>query len=163
MFFNSHSIILDDSWLKKFILIHKKHPNSVISATGSWSTHRPSLPIFYRSLSDIPRYLFRFFVELNKVIKGNFKNFDKFPNYHLRSNAFIVQSTLFKNFIKDKKIPRTKLDCHILESGIHGFSSFLIRNRVPIYVVDKYGCYFSPEKFCNSSTFRSNGQKKIFW
>tara|TARA_Y100000768_G_C23616988_1_gene513192 strand:- start:231 stop:605 length:375 start_codon:yes stop_codon:yes gene_type:complete len=72
---------------------------------------------------------------------------------HLRSNGFVVKKHDFLNFIKNKNIPKTKLDCYKLESGSMSLSNYIIQNGQRLLLVDKNGKIFDIKDWPISRTY----------
>jgi hypothetical protein len=88
-------------------------------------------------------------------------NFPLFPNPHLRSNAFMVERKIFTDFAAIHKIPCSKREVWMFESGKKGFTAFLRDYGLKPLVVGANGRYYAPQNWIESGTFRVPGQPNI--
>ena len=80
---------------------------------------------------------------------------------HLRSNGFVIKRHNFLKFIKNKNIPKTKLDCYKLESGLTSLSNFIIKNGERLLLVDRNGKTYDIEDWPMSKTYCSFDQDEL--
>lgn len=85
--------------------------------------------------------------------------FDPFPNYHIRSNAFMISSELMKTL----KCPsvRTKMDAHRFESGRNGLTRQILGMGKRVIVVGKDGIGYEKEDWHKSRTFWPSEQENL--
>lgn len=169
-FLNSFSVIQDFTWLEK-LYRHIIQPNvSMVSATGSWQSHRRDVPswklpyaISVRSYQNDKNSFI-----LKRVIAAIYKgwrqlpfflSFDLFPNYHARTNAFMISSELMKTI----KCPpmHTKDDAYRMESGRDGFTRQVLANGKQVLVVGKDGVGYEKELWHKSNTFWQSNQENL--
>lgn len=95
---NSHSEILVDRWLYKFVDVYVEGKYQLVGATYSYES-------FYKKWWHI--FIAR-----------------PFPNFHIRTNAFLIErKTLLKIW---PTLPFwTKLQCHLFESGLNSLTKKL--------------------------------------
>ncbi|QKM64047.1 hypothetical protein DCO17_01660 [Polynucleobacter tropicus] len=153
-FLNTFSRPLVNDWLR--LLSHalnntENGPIGAAGATGSWESYLqwPNANFFSGGI----RQRLKFF--------RNYLRFKPYPNYHLRSNAFICKKSIFNLFSKSLKIPKTKFDALLLESGRKGFSAFLLGMGYKLIVVGADGSSYAQEEWDKSKTFRSGGQLNL--
>ena len=141
LFLNSHSYPTCNNWLKK--LFHFKKKNTVIAPTAS-----------YESLVDAIKLKNKFHKIIRYLIKKyKFKkNFDEFPNPHIRTSSFLINSKLFLNFIKFKQL-RNKEDTWKIESGKNSLTKYLKKKGVITYVVNSDGNKFEEKNWKLSETY----------
>ena len=141
LFLSSHSYPVCNDWLKKLFIF--KNEKTVIAPTASYESLVDSIKLknkFYK----IIRYLIR---------KYKFtKNFNKFPNPHLRTSSFLINSKVFLDFIKNKKI-RNKEDTLKIESGKNSLTNYLKNKKIKILVVNLDGEKFEENNWKYSETY----------
>jgi hypothetical protein len=88
-----------------------------------------------------------------------FRSFPKFPNTHIRTTGLIIRRTLLLEIIE--RVPRTKLDTLVLESGYESLYRRLQRRGIQskLYVD---GRLLDPESSEATLTFRSLDSKVPF-
>lgn len=152
---NTHSRIRTRSWLSYLFQGASREGVGAAGATGSWEsqvrTTRMMLPS--SGVAELPRIIGRAAYE--------WLYFPGFPNPHLRSNALLTQTSLFKEFARSRTIPRCKREAHALESGRRGFSAFLRGRRLNPVVCGADGQIFYPEQWPSSATYRSMEQQNL--
>ena len=148
-FMNDFSYPITKNWLKYF---NKYKKNKIIlGCTASKSSHFNNS--FYRNSND------NYFQACLKILYFFFK-IPKFPNPHLRVNAFLIKAKDYLRFIQNKKT-NNKLQSLILESGYGGFTNFFLNNNYKIKVLNRFGVLYDLEKADFSKTFASNNQEGL--
>ena len=141
LFLNSHSYPTCNNWLKK--LFHFKKKNTVIAPTASYESLVDSIKL-KKKFHKIIRYLVR---------KYKFKkDFNNFPNPHIRTSSFLINSKFFYNFIKLKKI-KNKIDTLKIESGKNSLTNYLKKKKIKTYVVNSDGNKFVEKNWKLSETY----------
>jgi hypothetical protein len=86
-------------------------------------------------------------------------NFGPFPNYHIRTNAFMISGELMKSL----KCPplKTKIDAYRFESGKRGFTMQIHKKGKRVFVVGKDGAGYEKEEWHKSITFWSLKQENL--
>ena len=84
------------------------------------------------------------------------RRFIEFPNIHLRSNAFIINRTLFNSL--DLSSPQTKDEAIEFECGRDGLSAKLLRLGYQLRLVGKDGTNFEVKNWPEAGAYRSRGQ-----
>jgi hypothetical protein len=160
IFLNSHSTIVADNWLSKLLACFTGNLIGAVGATGSfssWADWRTYPPFNFRSGLTYPiRVLWR----IRSFLRYR-ERYDKFPNIHLRSNAFIIKTDLFKEFAIQSGIPRSKAESHELESGIIGLSNFIRSKNMKIYICDVSGNLLPPQQWPLREIFRVGSQRDL--
>lgn len=141
LFLNSHSYPVCNDWLKKLFKFKKK--NTVIAPMASYESMNDSIKLKYKFHKFI-RFIWR------KIIFK--KNFDNFPNPHIRTSSFLINSKIFYNFIKNKEL-NNKFDTLKIESGKKGLTKFLKRKNFNIFVVNFDGVKFQEQDWYKSETY----------
>jgi hypothetical protein len=160
-FLNTHTRLMVTGWLS--FLMHATHPSvGAVSATGSWESLAPIMPRydFRLPIFSFLAYPLRMLVNFLRFIRNAY-DYPLFPNPHLRTNAFLVKSSIFLEFISEKNIPKCKRDANILESGRRGFSNYLLRKKLNIYIVGRDGTKYAPHQWSKSGIFRSKNQENL--
>ena len=141
LFLNSHSYPICNNWLKKLFLY--KNKNTVIAPTASYESLTDSIKL-KNKFHKIIRYLIR---------RHRFlKNFDKFPNPHIRTSSFLINSKLFFEYIKNKPL-RNKEDTLKIESGKNGLLKYLKKKKIKPFVVNSDGNKFDENNWKFSETY----------
>ena len=127
--------------MKKLFIF--KNEKTVIAPTASYESLVDSIKL-KNKFHKIIRYLIR---------KYQFtKNFNKFPNPHLRTSSFLINSKVFLDFIKNKKI-RNKEDTLKIESGKNSLTNYLKNKKIKILVVNLDGEKFEENNWKYSETY----------
>lgn len=184
-FLNSYSVILDHDWLKKF---HQNVFNpgvGLVGATGSWNSNRTNAFTWFlnraktiQGLMLKKRQLFSGTTiqigpneessNWNKIIHIiedvwiNFLliiYFDPFPNYHIRTNAFIISGELMKTLQCPSM--NTKMDAYRFESGRKGLTKQILKMNKKVCVVGKDGACYEKEEWDRSNTFWQSEQENL--
>lgn len=130
-FFNTHSEILGKDWLLKLTRNLLNDSVGLVGATGS-----------FESLS------------------GTIKAISRFPNIHIRSNAFLVRKEHFLAAAQGVKISG-KADGYLFESGPASLTRFVRGLGLGVRVVGRNGRGYPPPWWPHSDTFRSRGQGNL--
>jgi hypothetical protein len=156
-FINSSSQILYNYWLSKLYNNILKKDVGIVGATGSWASlfYNPYLESHNRYIIyNIMRHIWR------KTLKPKLKPYDPFPNYHVRTNAFMISRNLFNYIGKDKSL-LTKEDSYRFESGKNGLSKQILKMNLKLLVVDKDGIAYEKEDWYKSKTFWQGNQENL--
>lgn len=148
LFLNGHSYPIKKNWLK--IIVKHLKKNTLIGFTGSYQSLFSSLKIkkFYKLYRNIKNYLFYK------------KNFYKFPNPHIRTSSFLINSIDFINFNKSKKYKK-KEDTWKTESGKNSLTNYFLRKGYNVIIVNSEGKAFKLDRWKQSKTFCNGAQEKI--
>lgn len=125
---NTHSEFVCDNWLAKLASNLDGPGVGLVGATGS-----------YESLNDYSAI------------------FPKFPNPHIRSNAFLLDRKLFCSLTQDLTITN-KDDCFLFESGTKSLTNLICELGLKVLVVGRNGRGYSPKWWPTSETFRLGKQ-----
>lgn len=80
--------------------------------------------------------------------------FKKFPNYHIRTTAFMVEKEMFLDYISKTNFPVTKEDTYEIEHGEKSITNFVLNQKNKVVVVNNKGEVFNHEDWDISETFR---------
>ena len=160
-FLNSFSVLLDEHWLAK-MYEHVRHEG--IGVAGATASHES----FYSTLlhdwrSNRSKWLYRGMLgieysKLREVLIYK-KRFPPFPNYHLRSNAFIISRDLMLK-LQPGSI-KEKMDAHEFESGYESLTRRIMAMNLKALVVGRDGRAYEKENWYESFTFRSGEQQNL--
>lgn len=160
IFFLGSSInILADNWLINSYQSFKDSKVKLAGPMGSWES--PEYLITKNFLNLINSSV-NFYFKVKKIIRFIFSNFRyiklkplEFPNYHIRTSAFMIERNIFLNYIKETKFPKTKYDTYQIEHGRKSLTKFVLNNGYNAVVVNSEGEIFDPENWIESQTFRT--------
>ncbi len=134
-FVNSYGVVRRDDWLALIDRHLSAAGAGIVGASGSLESAYSAAP---RPLRPFRR------------------DFDPFPNPHIRTNAFAMRGELLRSL--EWPAPRRKLQALRLESGRLGISRQVRDRGLELLVVGADGAAYEPERWFQSSTFRSGGQ-----
>jgi hypothetical protein len=138
-FLNSNSELLAPGWLSHPVEHLRADGVGMVSATGS-----------HESLVD-PSSL------VSRALRG--RSFDRFPNPHLRTNAFAMPSALIRSL--DWPEVRTKRGAWGLESGRGSITRQVWRDGLEALVVGRDGQAYERDRWFESATYRHGEQPNL--
>lgn len=147
-FMNSHSYPICDNWLK--LLMNYKQKNNLIGASGSHESMTNSIKI--KKKYKIISYLL-------KLYKFK-KSFPNFPNPHLRTSSFLINSKIFLEYINDKKI-QNKFDAWKIESGFQSLTNYFKLKNYDVLVINSKGERFLENEWKLSLTYSYMNQDNL--
>jgi hypothetical protein len=177
-FLNSFSVIQCVDWLSKFYKCITLPMVGLVGATGSWQSHNAWGRIIQSRKMRVRGFLVSNeklpFVQIDRSVSLALINrkwrsfcrhlylallFPAFPNYHLRSNAFMVSSEM----IKKLELPdiRTKIDAYKFESGKNGLTRQILGMGYRALVVGKDGVGYKIKLWNTSKTFWQSDQENL--
>jgi hypothetical protein len=187
-FLNSYSEILAADWLAKLDHALDQPQAGLAGATASWGSQRShllhdrGLPSPYRAVFPDRRWMQEQFLAIDRERFGDpaifprlrrylntwratleaVIDFGSFPSPHLRSNAFIVDRTLFTTLgpRRGRRMSR-KVHAFALESGRHSFTRQVQRRGLKVLVVDREGVTYEPTEWDRSHTFWQARQERL--
>jgi hypothetical protein len=137
-FVNSYSEVLVDGWLDLLTRQLDAPDVGLVGVGGSLESARSSAPRLLRPLR---------------------RGFDPFPNPHLRTNGFMLDRDVMLDL--DWPTPRLKMDALLIESGRRSISRQIWEQGLDVRVVGRDGVAYQSERWYESSTFRSGGQRNL--
>lgn len=157
-FLNSFSTVLDNKWLLKLYSHVIKQNIGLVGATGTYESQYTNLLMAHKhdelSNGNI-RHRLNVFIDQMK-----FKHyFDPFPNYHLRTNGFMISRDVISKI--HYKTLQNKMDAHRFESGKKSLTKQILQMKLNILVVGKNGVGYTMEDWCRSDTFRQGEQNNL--
>ena len=178
-FLNSYSRILGGDWLAKLHRAVTREGVGLVAASGSWQSvaggyagqggpggaEQPpgQLAKVKDALLDRRPGMLRqraraLALRLTGALKPG-RNFAPFPNYHIRTNAFMgARSTLLRIRVGTM---RTKFSAHKFESGIGGLTNQVLRLGQGVLVVGRDGQAYEPQRWPASRTFWQGRQENL--
>jgi hypothetical protein len=130
-FLNTNSEIASHNWLAKLSNILDLNNVGLVGATGS-----------FESLNQMDQRM------------------PRFPNVHMRSNAFMLARTQFLVIVSGYSI-LTKMDAYFAESGMHSITRRVLQSGLSARVVGRDGRGYQPETWPRSGTFRQGKQSNL--
>lgn len=148
LFLNSHSYPVCNNWVKK--LFFYKNKKTIIATNASYESILDSIKL-KGQIHKIIRYIIR---------KYKFsKDFKNFPNPHIGTNSFLVNSKYFYDYIKNKNL-NNKYETLKIESGKKSLTNYFKRKKLNIYVVNSDGNKFTEPNWKLSETYMYKNQRK---
>jgi hypothetical protein len=153
-FLNSYSVILHGDWLRNLHTHIKENNMGVAGATGSWqSIYSGSIEWKQRGFPLWKRILgtpWKLFLKMY---------FDPFPNYHLRTTAFMISKEVMGK-IRHGKI-RTKMAAWRFESGKNSMTKQVLEMGMRVVIVGKDGKAYEKEEWNRSRIFWQGEQENL--
>jgi hypothetical protein len=152
---NTHSVVHADDWVAILFDSARKPGVGAAGATGSWESHfstqsrlsRPEKAVQkLKRFADLCWYRY---------------HFPKFPNAHLRTNAFMIRRSDLLAFAAQNRLPRTKKKALVIESGRSGLTAFLRRKNMRVVVCGADGAAFSLNDWPASQTYYRGSQENL--
>jgi hypothetical protein len=108
----------------------------------------------WRQQHDIKHH--RSFEEAWKIVGAAYMGFPKFPNPHIRSNAFMIRRDLFRSLMPTRIY--TKIDAFEFESGKTSMTNQILHRGLKTLVVGNDGNSYDVPEWKNSFAFRHGRQ-----
>ena len=159
-FLNSFSILQVDNWLQKmFEHIHRPEVG-LVGATGSYESHYTNhcSSVFQTSNTFILRRVARLVLRYYQCIKIK-RAFFPFPNYHIRTNGFMLSRELILSL--QSQLYLSKTDVEEFESGRNSLTRQILAKKLQVLVVGKDGRAYDVKDWPQSNTFRSGNQSNL--
>ena len=133
-FLNSESVLLAPDWLRA---LHEPLADPAVGAVSATASYeRP-----------------------HSIIPARRRRWPRFPNPHLRTNAFMLSRALLRSAAWPEVA--TKAQAWELESGSHGLTRHVWSQGREALVVGRDGTAYRPHEWASSATFRSGGQANL--
>jgi hypothetical protein len=152
---NTHSVILADEWVGKLFDCVKMQGVGAAGATGSWESHFTTLSRMTR-----PRQAMGKLKRIADLCTYRY-HFPRFPNAHIRTNAFMIRRSDLVAFAASTPFPSTKERAFVIESGKSGLTAFLRRKGLQVVVCGADGKAFSVNEWPASQTYFSGRQTNL--
>ncbi len=159
-FLNSYSYFLDKEWLMKMYKYISKQGVGLVGASGSYESRYTNFLNAQSKNNAEPFYkhIMKNLKQWKKLMRRKYF-FDPFPNYHIRTNGFMISRDAMRKlrygFILNK------MDAYRFESGKNSLSKQILRMNLNILVVGKDGKAYEKEEWYKSDTFRHGAQSNL--
>ena len=159
-FLNSNSVLLDKDWLALMYGHCSEKGVGLVGATGSYASWLSDFLNMHERLRSLPHYQ-GFSGRLKLRLKRRIyqRDYDPFPNYHLRTNAFMISRDVARRIERGRML--TKWDAFRFESGKDGLTKQILRMNLRIQVVGKDGKAYEIEEWPRSNTFWQGDQGNL--
>lgn len=130
-FMNTHSEPLQDGWLDKvYTTFISSDQIGLVGCSGNVETHHPFAP-----------------------------GFPKYPNYHVRSNGFMLATQDYLDMLGDRPVD-SKIQAYQLEAGQASLTNMIQSTGRKALVVGRQGAVL-PQHLWRAGIFRSGGQHNL--
>ena len=159
-FLNSYSVIRHEDWLRKLHDASRKPGVGLVGATGSHESFFNKAKKAVKPLTDQPGWRgWMGRARVWRALRRWKQRFPAFPNPHLRSNGFMIETT---RLLALKTGPlRTKDDCLQFESGWNSLTRQVLGQGLRVLIVDGAGKTHAPEDWEASETYRAGEQRNL--
>jgi hypothetical protein len=180
-FLNSFSILHDPAWLRKLYTFAVASEVGIVGATGSYESPFTDLlkqlsgglssSVSEQNLDlhpDRERRIRTRYLLLKRLLRGGYRtpallklalHFPVFPNYHVRTNAFVLRRSLGARL--RWRETRSKGEAYLLESGRNGITAQVMRMGLRALVVGRDGTAYDEHQWHNSNTFWHGDQGNL--
>lgn len=151
-FLNSYSTILDGDWLAKMHRHACGKDVGLVGSTGSygsWLTDLLDQQEFLRALPNYQGFVGR--LRLRLRLEMCRRHYDPFPNYHIRTNGFMISGELARK-IRGWSV-LSKQAALRFESGKDGLTRQILSMGRKVLVVGRDGQAYEKEEWARSNTF----------
>lgn len=157
---NSRSVILDGEWLAKLYGAAREMGIGLAGASGSGLSWRSHLLETRHALKHRAPYR-GMTGRLRLMARAGFYAacFDPFPNYHVRTTAFMMRRDLFVGLRRSWM--STKAGTYLFESGKRSMTKQIQRMGLQVVVVGRDGLTYPPDRWWESNTFWQDEQKNL--
>jgi hypothetical protein len=186
LFLNTFSEILADKWLEHFDRALDRPGTGLVGATGSWAAntagYEATIRFMTRRMLGLPAQFYQAFErdQAAEVCSGaeqspnhplksyllapfeyliRFYKFGRYPNPHIRTNAFMMDRDRFLSLDFPKF--EAKSDTYDFESGRRTMTKQILRKNLRPVVVDRNGKVYRVPEWKASSTFRIGEQLNL--
>jgi hypothetical protein len=162
-FLNSFSVLKDTLWLDKMFSYACRADVGIVGATGSYQSALTDVKTELfddRDIKHLPHYKRAVIFGHRLLVLCRFSiAFPPFPNYHIRSNAFVLSSRVLRA-IRWPDV-RTKFEAYKLESGKHSLTHQVLQTGKRAIVVGRDGSGYDKEQWIFSNTFWQRNQANV--
>jgi hypothetical protein len=163
IFINSFSQILDADWLLKFYKHASQIDVGLVGATGSYQSIYTD---FFKHDWVSNKWLspkswaYNLYLQYHKIKMSWYINsFSPFPNYHIRTNAFMITRELMCK-IKYRTVI-TKLHAWMFESSKLSLTNQVMAFKLKVLVVGRDGIGYDCREWIDSNTFWQRDQGNL--
>jgi hypothetical protein len=169
-FLNSFSTVRAPGWLESLYRAVAAPGIGVAGTTGSYQSLHPAPLKYYLAISKQIRHRgpvkdfimslpFAHQVNLLRRKLQTAAHFREFPNYHVRTNSFIIGREIMRAALR--KPIRTKMDAYRFESGRHSLTTQVLSAGMNAIVVGANGGQYAKEAWHLSETFWQGRQQNL--
>lgn len=156
-FLNSFSVILDEDWLLK-LYQHISQPGvGLVGTTGSWGSLCPRQKPYNKDMPYLKKLVRPLVLPVFRALFGMY--FDCFPNYHIRTNGFMIARDIMLKI--NRAVIFTKLQAFYLESGKKSITNQVRKMGLKPIVVGKNGRGYEKHEWDISNTFWRGSQENL--
>lgn len=156
-YLNSFSLILDKDWLLK-LYRNINQPNvGLVGATGSWGSICPNRLTTKKNIPLWKKLLRPLAWKIARTYYGIY--FDYFPNYHIRTNGFMISRDLMRKIRRGPIL--TKMHAYRLESGKNSITKQVEQVGLKCMIVGKNGVGYDKQEWDISNTFWRGTQENL--
>ena len=162
LYLNTYSVLLTDQWLKLYVQGWEAG-RGVLSATGSWQSYYSSVFGLNKWMWEKGESFTNFIRKIKLMIKAGLYwrfLFDKFPNHHVRTNAFFTERALFEKVTRGLRI-HSKFDAYLFESGKRGMTRMIESMGRTVAIVDRFGQVYDQQEWPQARVFRIGHQENL--
>ena len=155
-FLNSYSTPLEEGWLEKMFALVRQPQVGVVGCSGSWESMYTNYLNAGNSAQPPPLHQ-----QLVRTLRLqiNRRFFLPFPNYHIRTNAFMLSRQLMLDVWPRSVV--NKSTAYMVENGRNGFTPRVLRRGLKPLVVGRDGRGYDKEDWAVSNTFRQANQENL--
>jgi hypothetical protein len=155
-FLNSYAELLADDWLAKMYSAIQNRGVGLVGATGSGESMYTNA-LLQREDETSAAPLRR----LATAVRTGYCRlcFDPFPNYHIRTNAFLISRSIMLN-VWPWSVP-TKRSAYLFENGKNNLTKRVSRSGLNALVVGRDGRAYARDQWQASRTFRQQEQENL--
>jgi hypothetical protein len=155
-FFNSFVEILAEGWLQKLSSALAIPGVGLVGATGSCESMYTNV-LIQRSRTPHPPLFQRLWTPIRLLLCK--ACFDPFPNYHMRTNGFLLSRDLLLKIWPRRVL--TKRGAYLFENGRNSLAKRVWKKGLDVLIVGKNGTAFKKEQWNRSATFRLGNQENL--
>ena len=161
-FLNTASVIFTDKWLLKLCSGINQPNAGIAAATGSMESHLNWTLLgenwqWKQNISPVSNL--RNWAYWTKMLLFWSFYTKPFPNPHLRTNAFIIERSLFLSLHRGKL--DNKKDAYRLESGNQSISRQILQKGFDLLIVGKDGKAYRMEEWNAANVYRASIQENL--
>ncbi|MFN8243101.1 MAG: hypothetical protein U0X40_03515 [Ferruginibacter sp.] len=160
---NTSSVIRAANWLELLFSPIRRNPQIALTGpSGSlesfYSTTKRSNSLLLKKGQNRREYFGKIKLIVKNLLYWRFL-FRPFPNFHIRTAAFLVEREIFLQY--PQRSPQRKFQAYLIESGRNSLTNFVRKKQRLAFFVDKYGNLFDGANAFRSNVFRKQGQEDL--
>lgn len=155
-FLNSFSEPRAEGWLAKLSEPVRQPGVGIVGATGSWESMYSNL-LRPEARGPAPKLAARLWHPLRVALCRHF--FAPFPNWHLRTNAFVISRELMLRLWPAARL--AKRGAYLFENGKHSLTRQVLGLNLDVLIAGRSGDVYTKEAWARSRTFRQANQENL--